>query len=295
MSTKRRHSRKKQEAPKDHNESFFKSSDGGSDLKQPFFTSVQTKLKIGAPGDKYERQADAMADKVVNTPAQTPSVQTKDADSHVQRQGTEEEAQPKLQRQEEQEMQTKLQRQEEEEAQTKLQRQEEEEAQAKLQRQEEEEAQPKLQKQEEEEAQTKLQRQEEEEAQAKLQRQEEEEAQPKLQKQEEEEPAQAKLQRKEETEATPSFEARLAGTKGGGSPMPKEVRDEMEQKFGTTFKKVKIHADPMSYDLCEEIKAQAFTRGNHIYFNKGKYQPSTKEGMLLLAHELTHVVQQREM
>lgn len=286
MTIKRKYNRRKKEAPKDQAESFFKAGGqhGSAEASGSFFSSVQTKLKIGAPGDKYEKQADAMADKVVNTPTSTPAVQTKDTDAHVQRQGVEEEAQAKLQRQgEEEEVQTQLQKQEEEEMQTKLQRQEEEEAQAKLQRQEEEEAQPKLQKQEEEEAQAKLQRQEEEETQAKLQRQEEEE------------PAQAKLQRKEETEAPPSFEARLATTKGGGSPMPKEVRDEMEQKFGTTFKKVKIHADPMSYDLCEEISAQAFTRGNHIYFNKGKYQPGTREGMLLLAHELTHVVQQRQM
>ena len=333
MSTKRRYSRRKKEAPKEHGESFFKASgrQKGPEAGGSFFSSVQTKLKIGAPGDKHEKQADAMADKVVNTPVNPKSVQTKESDSKVQRQGTEEEAQAKLQRQgEEEEVQTQVQKQEEEETQAKLQKQEEEEAQAKLQKQEEEEAQPKLQKQEEEEAQAKLQRQEEEEpaqaklqkqeeeeaqaklqkqeeeeTQAKLQKQEEEEAQPKLQKQEEEEaqaklqrqeeeePAQAKLQRKEEADATPDFEMKLAGTKGGGSPMPKDVRDEMEQKFGTSFKRVKIHSDSESYMLCEEINAQAFTRGNHIYFNKGKFSPGTKEGKLLLAHELTHVVQQR--
>ena len=295
MSTKRRYSRRKKEAPRENKERFFKGSEAGTDAGSTFFAPVQTKLKIGAPGDKHEQQADAMADKVVNTPANAATVQSKESDTKIHRQGMEEEAQAKLQRQgEEEEAQAKLQKQEEEEAQTKLQRQEEEEAQAKLQRQEEEEAQAKLQRQEEEEAQAKLQRQEEEEAQTKLQRQEEEEtAQTKLQRQEEEESVQAKVQRKEETEAKPSFEAKLASTKGGGNPMAKEVRDEMEQKFGTTFKKVKIHADPMSFELCDEINAQAFTKGNHIYFNKGKYQPSTKEGKLLLAHELTHVVQQR--
>lgn len=297
MSTKRRYNKRKKEAPKEQGEHFFKGAgkQKGPEATSSFFSSVQAKLKIGAPDDKYEKQADTMADKVVNTPTQTPGLQTKESDTKVQRQGTEEETQAKLQRQgEEEEVQTQLQKQEEEEAQAKLQKQEEEEAQAKLQKQEEEEAQTKLQRQgEEEEMQTKLQKQEEEEAQAKLQRQEEEEVQTQVQKQEEEEPAQAKLQRKEETEAKPDFEMKLANTKGGGSPLPKEVLYEMEQKFGTTFKRVKIHTDATSFMLCEEINAQAFTRGNHIYFNKGKFSPDTKEGKLLLAHELTHVVQQR--
>lgn len=271
MSKKRTSGTRKKEIPKEHNERFFKSTSQPKSGSS-FFSSVQTKLKIGEPGDKYEKQADAMADRVVNTPSKTPALQTKETDSKVQRQGTEEETQAKLQRQgEEEEVQTQVQKQEEEETQTKLQKQEEEETQAKVQKQEEEEMQTKLQKQEEEEVQTKLQRQEEEE------------------------PTQTKLQRKEKTEsvATPEFENKIASTRSGGSPLPKEVRDEMEQKFGTSFKRVKIHADPISYALCEEISAQAFTRGNHIYFNRGKFQPGTREGRLLLAHELTHVVQQR--
>jgi len=147
----------------------------------------------------------------------------------------------------------------------------------------------------EEEAQAKLQLQgEEEEMQTKLQRQgEEEEMQTKLQRQEEEEAAQPKLQRKEEG-ASPGleFEKNLTASKGGGSPMPKEILDEMEKKFGVSFKGVKIHNDGRAQKLCEEIKAQAFTKGNHIYFNKGKYQPYSAKGKFLLAHELAHVVQQ---
>jgi len=67
----------------------------------------------------------------------------------------------------------------------------------------------------------------------------------------------------------------------------------LENKFGAPFKGVRIHTDPEAAKLCQSIQAQAFTHGYHIYFNQGKYQPHTTEGMRLLAHELTHVVQQK--
>ena len=229
--------------------------------------------------------------------------QEEEPQAKLQRQ--EEEPQAKVQRQEEEEPQAKVQRQEEE-PQTKLQR-EEEEPQTKLQRQEEE-PQAKLQRQEEEEAQASVQRQEEE-PQAKLQRQEEEEAQAKVQRQEEEE-AQTNVQRQEEEEAQTKVEPRanvrdkgmypvlgrvenkLFDNKGKGEAMDDDVRVDMEGRFGADFSQVRIHTGGDAAHMSKELKAQAFTHGSDVFFNDGKYEPDSVRGKILLAHELTHVVQQ---
>jgi hypothetical protein len=145
--------------------------------------------------------------------------------------------------------------------------------------------------------QTKLQRQseskgEEEELQAKLQRQEEEEAQTKVQKQEEEEVQAKSIQRKELTAST-SLESRINLQKGGGNPLPEDLRKDLEIKMNASFRHVRIHNDNAANKLCEELNALAFTVGNHIFFRSGRYQPGTSTGKELLAHELTHVLQQR--
>jgi hypothetical protein len=175
-----------------------------------------------------------------------------------------------LQRQEDK----KVRRQEEEEMQTKLQRQEEEEVQARLQRQSEAE---------EEEMQTKLQKQEEEETQTKLQRQEEEE-----------EPVQAKEIQRKEAKASAALEARIDSQKGGGFPLPDEVREDMEHKMNASFRHVRIHNDNVADQLCQDLNALAFTIGNDVFFRSGQYQPNSASGIELLAHELTHVMQQRK-
>jgi hypothetical protein len=241
--------------------------------------SIQTKLTIGQPGDKYEQEADKVSDQVMNM------------SQPVQRQEKGEE---------EMQMKPEIQRQETEE----------EEAQAKplanaitplVQRQEngeEEEAQmkPEIQRQETEE----------EEVQAKplanaitplVQRQEngeEEEAQmkPEIQRQEaEEEEVQAKSD--SSTANMEGLEQQLGNSKGGGSPLSDEARSFMEPRFGTDFSDVKVHTDSSAVQMNQDIQAQAFTHGQDIYFNSGKYSPDTNEGKSLLAHELTHVVQQR--
>ena len=81
--------------------------------------------------------------------------------------------------------------------------------------------------------------------------------------------------------------------RGNGISMPAHIGDEMSHKIGSDFSSVKIHADHKSAEMNEQLGAQAFTHGNDIYFNKGKYNPSSAEGKHLLAHELTHVVQQK--
>lgn len=145
---------------------------------------------------------------------------------------------------------------------------------------------------------------EEEEAQAKLQvqRQKEEEEEPVqarlIQKQPEEEPIQSKfIPKKENNETATStldsgFESRLNSTKGSGNPLPDNTRNFMENRFGADFSSVKIHTDSNAVQMNKALNAQAFTCGNDIYFNSGKYNPNTSSGKHLLAHELTHTVQQ---
>jgi hypothetical protein len=91
---------------------------------------------------------------------------------------------------------------------------------------------------------------------------------------------------------SPEFETRLQATLGGGTSLSAELRTYMEPRFGADFSNVKIHTDAVAIQLCNEAGAQAFAYTNHIYFNSGKYNPGTAEGKKLIAHELTHVIQQ---
>ncbi|MBV7530825.1 DUF4157 domain-containing protein [Chitinophaga sp. sic0106] len=84
----------------------------------------------------------------------------------------------------------------------------------------------------------------------------------------------------------------ISATRGGGSAMSSDTRDFMESRFGTDFSGVRIHDGGYAADLSSELNAQAFTIGNDIYFNAGKYSPDTSSGKHLLAHELTHTLQQ---
>lgn len=88
-------------------------------------------------------------------------------------------------------------------------------------------------------------------------------------------------------------ERRLGTSKAGGDPLPAPTRELMEEKFGADFGGVRVHTDAQASNTAESFNANAFTSGNDIYFNKGVYDPATVEGRGLLAHELTHVVQQK--
>ncbi|HEY4112027.1 MAG TPA: DUF4157 domain-containing protein [Puia sp.] len=79
---------------------------------------------------------------------------------------------------------------------------------------------------------------------------------------------------------------------GKGSSLPPTVLTEMNHAFGMDFCHVRVHYDAASAALCKELNAAAFTHGQDIYFGEGMYNPHSEEGKKLLAHELTHVVQQ---
>ena len=112
----------------------------------------------------------------------------------------------------------------------------------------------------------------------------------------EEEEIQAKslLQRsgKEGFQVGGKVENELASSRGGGSPLSADVRSYMEPRFGADFGGVRLHTDGQSADLNRSLQAQAFTNQQDIYMGAGKYDPASSQGKHLLAHELTHVVQQ---
>jgi hypothetical protein len=92
---------------------------------------------------------------------------------------------------------------------------------------------------------------------------------------------------------TPELESRLQSLRGGGQPLPPSVRNFFEPRFGQDFSQVRIYTDIKAANLATTLQAIAFTRGRHIVFNRGIFSPNTSTGKRILAHELTHVVQQR--
>jgi hypothetical protein len=79
---------------------------------------------------------------------------------------------------------------------------------------------------------------------------------------------------------------------GSGSPLPDFTRSFFEPRFGHGFSRVRVHADADADHAARGAEAQAYTIGEHIVFSGGAYAPETDHGRRLLAHELTHVVQQ---
>lgn len=77
-----------------------------------------------------------------------------------------------------------------------------------------------------------------------------------------------------------------------GISMDSSTKSFMENRIGADFSNVKIHTNSEAIQMSENINAQAFTVGNDVFFNDGKYRPDTETGQHLLAHELTHTIQQ---
>ncbi|MCM1983265.1 eCIS core domain-containing protein [Lyngbya confervoides] len=80
--------------------------------------------------------------------------------------------------------------------------------------------------------------------------------------------------------------------KSGGSTLPAATRTFMESRFGYDFSNIKIHTGPQANDLSRRVNARAFTVGHDIFFTQGEFHPTTPASMRLLAHELTHTIQQ---
>lgn len=235
---------------------------------------IQPKLTIGQPGERYEQEADRIADLVMRMP-----------EPHLHRQVEPEEEEEE---EEEETLQAKplagqvtplVQSQVEPE------KEEEEEAlQAKplaaqvtplVQRQVEPE-----EEEEEEPIQTKLA------AGVQVQRQKEPEEE------EEEKPIKAKPTPGQTSQVTPDLQASINSLRGGGQPLDPLTRTFIEPRLGYDFSQVRVHTDSRAAETAQALNARAFTVGRDIVFSAGQYVPEASAGKRLLVHELTHVMQQ---
>ena len=209
-----------------HFSSKSKTSRGHASQNQPdqFF---QAKLTVGQPGDQYEQEADAMADKVVQEKAQDDTIQAQ-AENKIQAQSIAERVTPLVQRRSDDQ---------------------------------------KVQANGDEEEQLSMEAEEGESEEA--------------------------VQMKQQASADPpvGFEQQL-NQNSGGEAMDQETLSGMEQSFGADFNEVRVHTDSQAVQMSQAIGAHAFTHGNDIYFNDNQYNPKEDSGQHLLAHELTHTIQQ---
>lgn len=91
---------------------------------------------------------------------------------------------------------------------------------------------------------------------------------------------------------TDSVSKGIQSAKGSGKSIESSTKTFLENQFGSDFSNVNIHTGNKAAQLNQQVNARAFTVGNDIFFNKGEYQPTSNRGKHLLAHELTHTVQQ---
>ncbi|HRF39705.1 MAG TPA: DUF4157 domain-containing protein [Saprospiraceae bacterium] len=255
-SGRRRPHQHHEEAQQDNATPFFDKK-GDRPRSSPFFSqggaTVQAKLAIGQPGDRYEQEADAVADSVVQNQGRgaAPAIQGKGI-SRIQRVLTaaDSDAATADERMEEDKMvQEKPEVQREAAVAEAMAGEEEEPVQM-----QHDPLSPRLQRAMEEDVQMKAEA--------------------------------------GGSTAGPQLSNRIKNSAGKGRPLPGKARAEMEQSFGTDFSGVNIHTDTEAMQMNKELGAQAFTHGQDVYFNAGKFSPEHTEGKRLLAHELTHVVQQ---
>lgn len=107
------------------------------------------------------------------------------------------------------------------------------------------------------------------------------------------------IQRKEShgqpMRASSAAHSQITSLRGGGQPLPPSVRAFFEPRFGRDFSRVRVHTDDLAAGTARAIQARAFTLGHDMVFSRGEYMPQSPEGRGLLAHELTHVVQQENL
>lgn len=212
-------------------------------------TRLQAKLRVGGVNDREEKEADAVADKVMRMPmCGNPKASTISMMPAISRKCTDCEKEEKVNRKEEEE---KVSRKEQEEE---------------VQRKEEE----KEPIQRKASVATK-----------------------------DEQPGTEELKIQTKGAALPNggfasskLSSSIQSTRGGGSPLPRSVSSEMGSKIGADFSNVKVHTGSYAQNFNKGLGARAFTVGKDIYFNSGEYNPHSNNGKSLLAHELTHTVQQ---
>ncbi len=108
----------------------------------------------------------------------------------------------------------------------------------------------------------------------------------------EEEPIQTKQAGAQTAHIGTDLQAQIDSMKGGGQPLPHSTRAFFEPPFGRDFGGVRVHTGHRASETATAVEAKAFTLGQNIVFQGGQYSPDAKEGQKLLAHELTHTIQQ---
>ncbi len=93
-------------------------------------------------------------------------------------------------------------------------------------------------------------------------------------------------------EASQDLESSIQSARGRGQSLDVNLQAKMGQAMGADFSDVKVHTDSKSDQLNKSIQAKAFTTGQDVFFRQGEYNPSSQSGQELIAHELTHVMQQ---
>lgn len=232
--------------------SFFKNAECGlfSGTADPMATFFQPKLTTGQPGDKFEREADAVADKVTANQS-AGAIAQQPAISAVQKAELKEQEKP---------VQKQAEKKEEEKPGQKAEEKKEEEKPIQKTEEKKEEEKP-IQKAEEKE-------------------------------EKEDEGVQKKQEAPARQDGSAFVSEQLRMHISNGVPLPGPVKENMEASFGTSFEQVRVHNDAASVEMGKAIGAKAFTHGRDIYFNAGYYDTTGSAGRHLLAHELTHVVQQ---
>ncbi|MFH5833412.1 DUF4157 domain-containing protein [Halalkalibaculum sp. DA3122] len=231
-------------------------------------SGIQPKLEVGSPDDKFEQEADAAADKVMRMPGPT-SDKEEPLPTPPVSPGISRMLQPKEKVENEDELVQTLQRQSLKNEEDPIQR-------ATLGEEEPLRRQP-VPGPEKEIMQTKPV-----------------EDLPEVQTRtdEQEEPVMRKTDESGSGHVPSSVENVLGRSKGAGSSLPGPVKNYMEPRFGSDFSDVRIHTGPEATRMNKALRAQAFTHGNDIYFGANRFNPGTSSGKSLIAHELTHTIQQ---
>jgi Domain of unknown function (DUF4157) len=94
-------------------------------------------------------------------------------------------------------------------------------------------------------------------------------------------------------EADEGLEQQLRAARGQGQSLPSALKEDLETKFGADFSGVRVHTGARAGALNRSIEAEAFTAGRDVFFRQGAYDPGCREGQKLIAHELSHVLQQQ--
>ncbi|WP_421863050.1 eCIS core domain-containing protein [Motiliproteus sp.] len=253
------------------------------DKVQPGLVRAALKsTRVSSPNDPAEKEADRNADNVMR-------MQLPDSRITAVPQGAGQvfryrSQSDSLMHQSDGEQEEELQRQTDSEQEEELQHQADGEQEEELQRQADTEQEESLQRRVDNEHQSSLQRQAEEEEEESLQRSSTMEAQT----------ADARVAAKAEggVNLSANLQAEINSATGAGEPLPLSVRRFMEPRFNADFSAIRIHRDSQSARLNKRLSAKAFAYRNHLFFGDNQYQPDSDTGKRLIAHELTHSIQQ---